>query len=387
MFADKFVTDLNGVDWIGLPDNYNSRTNETTLLYFHHMFNIATIGEMVIYISANNRYKLWINGKMVTVGPLKGDKWHHYYETINIKEYLRPGINVIGVEVLYYQPALYGDNKTAPMSIVTNNYGPLLILKGKYNDVNNNIVDITTGKAKWQVMIDNAINWKVFDDNVYLPIGAMEVVDGSKIPTDWKTKDKPEGNWVDAVKKRTVTAPVWGGVSPLPLFPRQIPHLYNIPGSFVQEMPLNVDDGMSFSQEDKVIIPAQSDMVIELDAGELTTGYLILHTENGKGSKVKITYAESYSSSPEVQYRIKGIRDDSLNFELYGYSDIYYPAGGKEKYETFWFRTFRFIRVEVETSDEPLILHKPKYIETGYPLSKKSYINPSLSYKVKRELK
>ena len=40
-----------------------------------------------------------------------------------------------------------------------------------------------------------------------------------------------------------------------------------------------------------------------------------------------------------------------------------------EVYEPFWFRTFRFIRFEMKTYEEPLVLRNFTYTETGYPLN------------------
>jgi hypothetical protein len=72
-------------------------------------------------------------------------------------------------------------------------------------------------------------------------------------------------------------------------------------------------------------------------------------------------------------YPVKGRRDDWQNGYLEGFSDCYHVAGygaeGKtENYEPYWFRTFRFIRLEIETKDEPLVLQQLYYTDTAYPL-------------------
>src|SRR5690606_22926824 len=108
-----------------------------------------------------------------------------------------------------------------------------------------------------------------------------------------------------------------------------------------------------------------------------TMGYPVIRTESGEGSRLTIRYAESYTLPPVVQFPVKGVRDDSLNYRLMGYEDIYYPPAWENVYEPFWFRTFRFIRIEAEVGNEPLILFKPEYIETGYPLEVHSEIRSS----------
>jgi hypothetical protein len=109
---------------------------------------------------------------------------------------------------------------------------------------------------------------------------------------------------------------------------------------------------------------------VDLDALGLTTGYVVLETEGGAGSVVTLTYAESYGGPFTGGKR--GKRTDNTHFTLGGFKDVYRPDGKREKYEFFWFRCFRFLRVEVETGNEPLTLWPVAYRETGYPLEAKT---------------
>ena len=67
-------------------------------------------------------------------------------------------------------------------------------------------------------------------------------------------------------------------------------------------------------------------------------------------------------SHPFSGRRIKGVRDEiSEGSKLLGDSDIYNVAGignldNAEVYEPFWWRTFRFVRLEIEVGNEPIIL-------------------------------
>ena len=60
-----------------------------------------------VMVSADSRYKLYVNGSLVEVGPCKGDKEIWYYDTLKLTPYLKIGKNVIAVEVLSY-PAEHG---------------------------------------------------------------------------------------------------------------------------------------------------------------------------------------------------------------------------------------------------------------------------------------
>ena len=57
-------------------------------------------------VSASSRYRLFINGKAVLSGPLKGDRFRQYYEEIDLTEYLTAGRNVFAAQVLYSDPYL-----------------------------------------------------------------------------------------------------------------------------------------------------------------------------------------------------------------------------------------------------------------------------------------
>lgn len=55
-----------------------------------------------LWITADDYYKLWINGRFVGQGPAPGYPWHYYYNQWDIGAHLHPGENAIGVH-LYYQ--------------------------------------------------------------------------------------------------------------------------------------------------------------------------------------------------------------------------------------------------------------------------------------------
>ena len=132
----------------------------------------------------------------------------------------------------------------------------------------------------------------------------------------------------------------------------------------------------------RLTVPAGVVWTAELDAGELTTGYLMLSFIGGAGAKVRLECAESYVYETEnkefhFKMQIKGDRTDSVKGVIKGYADDYAVSGhgsegAEEYYEPFWFRTFRFVRLEIRTGDEPLTVAGLKYRETAYPLQAKT---------------
>lgn len=93
--------DLNPAQWIWLPVG---RTLPNTVALFRREFELSAqdLEGARLWISAESRYRLWVNGERVGFGPapcdpreLEVDPWH-------IQTKLKEGRNVIAVEVLYY---------------------------------------------------------------------------------------------------------------------------------------------------------------------------------------------------------------------------------------------------------------------------------------------
>ena len=56
----------------------------------------------LLRITADDYYKLYINGKFITQGPAPAYNFHYYYNEIDVSEYLNKGENTIAVHT-YYQ--------------------------------------------------------------------------------------------------------------------------------------------------------------------------------------------------------------------------------------------------------------------------------------------
>lgn len=382
---------FEGASWICVPEckqKIEATKNRPGIevAYFRNTFNLTALGKLELYISASTRYRLWVNGHHVTSGPCKGDRWSHYYEKLDVSQFLLEGKNIIAVKVVAYPPyEARTENERGPIWSMSNAAGTCLVVKGACKDEKGKIItDITTGKVKWSVHNDNAVKWKLFTLSHWM--GSMEIVNGDKLPYGWKENSSPGGEWVDAAIKWPVEKNMYGLIPVFPLKERPVPLLYERKRQFTGELPVKKGEYEAFSFRNgvtdkewkEVHLPPFSKKVIEISAGELTTGYFNLPLSGGKGSKITICYAESYSlNNPGQLFTVRGVRDDAENFDLIGHEDVYFPSGKDETYEPFWFRTFRFIRIEVETGSEELIIHPPYYIETGYPLEVKSWIESS----------
>ena len=91
-------------NWMWLPKWKAEDKEEPCLVYFRKVFWLKekVTGRYEIEISADSRYKLYVNGELAEIGPSKGDRMKWYYDTVDISPYVKKGENCIAVEVLRY---------------------------------------------------------------------------------------------------------------------------------------------------------------------------------------------------------------------------------------------------------------------------------------------
>lgn len=324
-------------------------------------------------ISADTRYKLYVNARLVEVGPSRGDHQVWFYDTVDILPYLKKGKNIIGVSVLRY-----------PEDPVAGNHGmfrtsvPGLYVTGKIEDMIGNDYDISAD-ASWKCMMDkNVTLYK--EEERFAPLVIHENTAGNPAIYGWKKAQYDDGQWNKA--KPYIKKAVPEAVSPGNLKPRNIPYMYRKKRRFQCVMDLKMSDytqeeWMVFLKGEKALtICAHTEVIVELDAGEEMTGYMRAAFSGGKGAEVSLLYSEAYVQEGFVgpeNIPIKADRLDKEKGHLQGYEDIYHVAGigtenEQEIYEPYWFRTFRFVRLHIKTAEEEIAIHSLDYEETGYPL-------------------
>ena len=123
-------------------------------------------------------------------------------------------------------------------------------------------------------------------------------------------------------------------------------------------------DGAFLRGSGDLVIPARTTAVILLDQSHTTNAYPVLVTSGGAGSMVRLTYAEALIDTAGR----KGNRDDIERRTVRGVRDVFLPDGGtRRRFETLYWRSFRYIQLEVTTANEPLHVHDLHGIFTAYP--------------------
>lgn len=359
--------------WIWSSEWEQEDQEKPGILLFRKEFELKDVpAGGILNISADTRYKLYVNGKLAEVGPCKGDRQVWFYDSVNIADHLRKGRNVLAISVLRY-PA---DPAKGNHSLIRT-FTPGLYVRGWVSDRSGR-VDIAADET-WKCWKNKSVSFQKEEEG-FSPLMIHEYAYGDSRLAGWKETGYNDSYWKNA--RSYVSFEMPEAISPGNLFPRQIPFMYRKKRTF--DNVVNIKKSV-FTEKDwndllhgkrELTIPADSEELVEIDAGEEMTAYIYADFCGGKKSKIQLLYAESYLQDEVVgpaNVPLKNDRCDWVNGHLDGYKDIYEAAGyGKkdkvESYETYWFRTFRFVQLHIHTDAEPLVLKRIDYEETGYPL-------------------
>ena len=97
------MIDLPNTNWMWIHGWEKADHSVCHLVYFRKTVLLEKVPESLkLQISADSRYKLYVNGKLAELGPSKGDRQLWYLDEVELVPYLQPGENVLAVEVLRY---------------------------------------------------------------------------------------------------------------------------------------------------------------------------------------------------------------------------------------------------------------------------------------------
>lgn len=194
--------------------------------------------EYRLHISADSRYRLYINGEWVGDGPARSFYWAQQFDTYNAAGLLREGRNTIAVLVSHYGEGTFQYNPSGQAGLLVqlergHSTGGLSGMQdtGGQSASGTNIpggikaasdrtgsgtkaAGGTTG-TKWEPVLVTDESWRVRVHEGYLrptvriscQMPFEEIVDARRIPIDWMA---PGGTLPDA-RPATIVAPVGGG--------------------------------------------------------------------------------------------------------------------------------------------------------------------------------
>ncbi|HVU25724.1 MAG TPA: family 78 glycoside hydrolase catalytic domain [Opitutus sp.] len=315
----------------------------------------------VVHVSADSRYRLWLNGRRVGFGPAKGSLARYHFETYELGPALRPGRNVLAAEVRWF-----GTN--SPLNEV-------------HSPVPGWLVQGPEGAG-----VDTPGTWRVWNSEAVTPdttayvgnanqfLDHLDRVDLAKVPRGWRQGDFDDRAWAASVATgpAKATGAPWGVAAMRTLVPRPIAALTEEPRRFVRTIREHREVAHVFGERPAGwSLAAGEGGVLLFDAGEYATGFPELEFDGGAGREVRVGYAEALgewvNEGGRRDWRKAPVRDDFAHYDMHGYRDTLRLAGGADAWEPFSWRAFRFVQIEILPGDAPVALRDLRYRLCVYP--------------------
>lgn len=351
--------------WITVP---NASNDGYGVYMFRKTIDLASKPtNFKIHVSADNRYKLFVNEKLVSMGPARGDIAHWNFETVDIASYLKSGKNTISAQV-------WNEGEFKPEAQITYRTG--FILQGATT-----AESVINTNNTWLCEQDKSFAPTRFTVRAYYVAGAGEVRSMALSPKNWQSENFDDKNWQKArpigagVPKNILGA--FGTMSGWMLVPSIIPQMElkdeRLAKTVKAEGNSTLPDGFPQRKND-VFIPANSTFTVILDQSYLTNAYPNVEFSGGKDASITLNYAETLYTN----YPAKGNRNETEGKQFLGRKDSLISDGShNQKFVSLTYRTYRYLQVHVKTQNEPLTLNDIYGTFTGYPFKMNANLTTS----------
>ncbi|MBV9081510.1 MAG: alpha-L-rhamnosidase N-terminal domain-containing protein [Acidobacteriaceae bacterium] len=357
------VTHVWRAQWIDVPGTLPQGYG---VYHFRRAFELTTKpAQFVVYVSADNRYQLYVNGARVSCGAARGDLTHWRYETVDIASQLHVGRNLLAAVV-------WNDGPYRAVAQITNQTGFVLEAAEPQN------LTVNTGRT-WRCVQDGAYSPQPLaadQSTGYYALAANERVDGAKYPWGWEQADFDDSSWAPAHEIDHAAARYARDAhNRWMLVATEIPPEEQKPE---QAFTVRKSEGVTVSQgplRGAIPFGPHTRASVLLDQTYLTTAYPEIAVSGGKGSEINLRYAETLfiRKGSGHERSQKGNRDDVEDRQFYGPADTYLPDGGSDRtYRPLYWRTYRYLRLEVSTADAPLRIEAIRGTFTAFPFDKRA---------------
>jgi len=328
--------------------------------YFRKSIDLSVKPEsFFIHVSADNHYKLYVNGKLVSIGPARGDLNNWNYETLNIAPYLVAGKNSVAAMVwneAEYRPEYQISLRTS---------------------------FIVQGNTKAEEILNTNNTWKCVQDGAFTPVWGYflaingENVDMNKTITNWQSPSLDDSSWPAA-------AGLFGGqpkglsdgfgymLVPSQLPPREMTYQ---PITVIRKVTGMKLASPVFPKVLPLTIQANSTVTILLDQTYETNAYPTITFSGGKGAEISLGYAEALYDK-NSNFKRKSNRNDVEGKEFRGLTDNLISNGDAgQSFTPFIFRTYRYMQLTVKTGGSPLVIDSLYGTFTAYPFKQQAVFN------------
>jgi len=346
-------------EWIASP---KVAVTAPGVFAFRKSITLAKVPEHYwVHVSADNRFLLHVNGAYVGEGPARGDLMHWRFESYDLAPFLKAGENVLAALVWNYADE-------APVAQISSHTGFLM-----QGDTEAEAAANTD--ASWQVRTEKGRTTMGHNGlRDYYAAGPAERIDGRLLDWRWDAIESTAKDWAPArslwhaaTREAQDSPTIWE------LEQDRLPameHRAVSAGKLVR-----VDGAATAENTDAMRIPAHSHRVLLLDNAVLQTAYPELKLSAGKDAELKLTYSEAlYDAQGQ-----KGNRNEIEGRHIEGITDVLLADGGADRrYSPLWWRTWRYLQIDVTTQDEPLTIDSIGAWFSAYPFVKRAKIEAAI---------
>lgn len=323
---------------------------------------------MRVWVSADNHYKLFVNGKIVSIGPARSDIKHWNYDETDLAPYLHEGNNTIVAKVWNEGPG----HCQAAMSYRTGFY---------MRAVDDAVSELNTD-AEWDCTEDTSYSPAKVKTTGWYIAGPAERVDMHRYVSfssaDWKkAKVINKANFIGQSGKDGTYTGWMMKKSELPQRELKLERLAEVRSAE------NAGIGRSFLQGTApVTVPANTKAQLILDNRTLTNAYVTLNISGGDNTKISLGYCESMFESlkPDPKGKgtpVKGNRNDIRGKVFEGRTDTVISNGQQnQEFTSLYWRTYRYIVLTVTTAGTPVTINDIYGTYTGFPFELKARLSP-----------
>lgn len=359
---------LEKSSWIG-PDTWD--LGKPLLLKYQNTIQHTGYEKIIFHISADQRYRIYIDGKYQACGPDRSDLYHWPLTTYQ----WTPEEDTSLLEVYVW----WLSQKIAPMAQMSHRPGLIVAGESSFSK------QLNTGIANWRVFdLSKAIKCTKPHLPSYHAIGPefhtdlslwnntqesnASVLVGPQGENFWGCRSAPWRFHPTRLQEQQSTVVPMGTV----LSRRN--HMEGTPWAKADRInPLSEKEASFFRNEvGHLTIAANQEIEYLIDHRSYVCGYPVIGVNGGKGTILKVEWAESLfqeNSSSEVRHKSsKSHRGEWLGKVFLGLGDSWQLDGNKQaELPIFWWRAGRYLKLVIHTKEEPLQLEYAYIRITGYP--------------------
>ena len=336
-----------------------------------------------LFITADTRYKLWVNGQLAGRGTPQSQPYFQYYDERDVADLLTAGANCIAIVVNYVGNV--PDTRGGLLAELVDDQGETVVATS----------------PDWRVVRAAAWRANTFFCGMNKVTPYQEFFDARQMPDGWTEAGFDDDGWANAVALSGTRAEATNRAMPWSrLVPRDIPFLDEVPLlpdavvrveeclSIANRMRSNdlsiclsapgqpverslVEDAEALCREDGVTIVQCStdhldrvsdgiyDPCIVLDFGRCVPAWIELDLDGTAGGMVDVGYAER-------------LIDGRFNNAIEGqFADRYTMTAGPQRWQTFAWKGFRYVKLRFWSCFEPVRLRSIRAVVARYPFEER----------------